>query len=209
MTSTPAVWIDGDPLMEAIAAAVYEQCGTDPMSSIVVDDPRNIAAVAATVARQVFDATTAAAAPEPKTPTEEQIVREHVTTVHLIGEQLTAVESYLWERLADIRTTKAADEAKPTPNGQTPAGAARCNTAVLGDLGASNSQHAPHNWEPQPGMTPVRCPGTTGRATEKPATDLYVNGVCPFGENHATGAGCINPMGHTGPHYVTPGDVDG
>ncbi|MFE3678776.1 hypothetical protein [Streptomyces griseus] len=50
----PAVWGDGDPLMEAVAAAVYEQCGTDPVSSVVVDDPRTIAAVAATVARQLL-----------------------------------------------------------------------------------------------------------------------------------------------------------
>ncbi|MGW1440310.1 hypothetical protein ACWD7M_34320 [Streptomyces griseus] len=53
----PAVWADGDPLMEAIAAGVYEQCGTDPVSSIVVDDPRNIAAVAAAVARQLLGTT--------------------------------------------------------------------------------------------------------------------------------------------------------
>jgi hypothetical protein len=45
-----AAWVDGDPLMEAIAAAVWEQCRTDYPSS-VVDDPRNIAAVAASVAR--------------------------------------------------------------------------------------------------------------------------------------------------------------
>lgn len=50
-------WVDGDPLMEAMAAAVYEQCGTDAVSSIVVDDPRNIAAVAATVARQLLGTT--------------------------------------------------------------------------------------------------------------------------------------------------------
>lgn len=42
----PAVWIDGDPLMEAIASAVWEHCRTEHPSS-VVDDPRNIAAVAA------------------------------------------------------------------------------------------------------------------------------------------------------------------
>ncbi|MFE3488317.1 hypothetical protein [Streptomyces griseus] len=55
----PAVWVDGDPLMEAMAAGVYEQCGTDPVSSVVVDDPRNIAAVAAAVARQLLGTTVA------------------------------------------------------------------------------------------------------------------------------------------------------
>ncbi|MEV6074953.1 hypothetical protein AB0L80_07580 [Streptomyces sp. NPDC052069] len=57
--TTPAVWSDGDPLMEAVASAVWEQCRTE--NSIVVDDPRNIAAVAATVARQLLGTTTAAA----------------------------------------------------------------------------------------------------------------------------------------------------
>ncbi|WP_327335090.1 hypothetical protein [Streptomyces anulatus] len=60
----PAVWSDGDPLMEAVASAVWEQCRTE--NSIVVDDPRNIAAVAATVARQLLGTTTSegpAAAP--------------------------------------------------------------------------------------------------------------------------------------------------
>ncbi|MFB8182572.1 hypothetical protein ACFC8N_42615 [Streptomyces sp. NPDC055966] len=44
-----AVWIDGDPLMEAIAHAVWEGCGTDECASVTVDDPRNIAAVVAAV----------------------------------------------------------------------------------------------------------------------------------------------------------------
>ncbi|MFF4136214.1 hypothetical protein ACFY1B_32725 [Streptomyces mirabilis] len=47
----PAVWTDGDPLMEAIALAVWEHCTRDGYNT-VVDDPRNIAAVAASVARQ-------------------------------------------------------------------------------------------------------------------------------------------------------------
>ncbi|MFF0729297.1 MazG-like family protein [Streptomyces sp. NPDC004134] len=42
----PAAWIDGDPLMEAIALAVYERCATGD-GGIVHDDPRNIAAAAA------------------------------------------------------------------------------------------------------------------------------------------------------------------
>lgn len=49
-TTMNAVWVDGDPLMEAIAAAIWEHCNTEGTSS-VNDDPRNIAAVAATVAR--------------------------------------------------------------------------------------------------------------------------------------------------------------
>jgi hypothetical protein len=51
----PAAWVDGDPLMEAIAAAVWEHCETDGLS-LVVDDPRNIAATAAAVARTLSSA---------------------------------------------------------------------------------------------------------------------------------------------------------
>jgi hypothetical protein len=43
--TAPAVWIDGHPQLEAIAAAVWEQCRTED-SSLVVDDPRNIAVAA-------------------------------------------------------------------------------------------------------------------------------------------------------------------
>ncbi|MFF3657678.1 hypothetical protein [Streptomyces olivochromogenes] len=57
-----AAWRDGEPLMEAIATAVYEQCTTEPCVGLVVDDPRNIAAVAATVARQML--TSASVTPE-------------------------------------------------------------------------------------------------------------------------------------------------
>ncbi|MFJ9374407.1 hypothetical protein [Streptomyces sp. NPDC101455] len=35
--------------------------------------------------------------------TEEQIVRNHVTTLHLIGDQLSQVESWMWEHLAYVR----------------------------------------------------------------------------------------------------------
>lgn len=55
------VWVDGDPLMEATACAVWERCRTE--NSIVVDDPRNIAAVAATVARQLLGTSAVAAEP--------------------------------------------------------------------------------------------------------------------------------------------------
>ncbi|MFJ3590120.1 hypothetical protein ACIQUY_31870 [Streptomyces sp. NPDC090231] len=55
--TTPAVWSEGDPLMEAMAAAVYEQCARHPEQPLTVDDPRTIAAVAATVARLVLGTT--------------------------------------------------------------------------------------------------------------------------------------------------------
>ncbi|WP_328336799.1 hypothetical protein [Streptomyces violaceus] len=36
-------------------------------------------------------------------PSPDKIVSEHVTTLHLIGEQLAQVESWMWEHLADVR----------------------------------------------------------------------------------------------------------
>ena len=46
----PGAWEDGDLLMEPIAAAVWEHCNPQD-TSVVLDDPRNIAATAAAVAR--------------------------------------------------------------------------------------------------------------------------------------------------------------
>lgn len=50
MNVPPPAWIDGHPLMEAIAAAVYEHCTTGD-GGTVHDDPRNIAAAAVTALR--------------------------------------------------------------------------------------------------------------------------------------------------------------
>ncbi|MFM9589836.1 hypothetical protein ACKI1J_15065 [Streptomyces scabiei] len=49
----PAVWSDGDPLMQAIAAAVWERCARDDadMPQLTLDDPRTIAAAAAHAVR--------------------------------------------------------------------------------------------------------------------------------------------------------------
>jgi hypothetical protein len=41
----------------------------------------------------------------------EKTVREHVTTLHLIGEQLSQIESWFWQHLADVR--EAATPAGP------------------------------------------------------------------------------------------------
>ncbi|MFJ8727708.1 hypothetical protein [Streptomyces sp. NPDC093269] len=49
---TPAVWIDGDPLMEAIAEAAWNRCERGG-NSTVFDDPRNIAAAVANAARAI------------------------------------------------------------------------------------------------------------------------------------------------------------
>ncbi|MFK0140673.1 nucleoside triphosphate pyrophosphohydrolase [Streptomyces murinus] len=40
-------------------------------------------------------------------PSEEQLVRDHVMTLHLIGGQLTEIEGWMWQRLADVREAEA------------------------------------------------------------------------------------------------------
>ncbi|MEV5236443.1 hypothetical protein [Streptomyces pseudogriseolus] len=39
----------------------------------------------------------------PAEPTAEEIARTHVTSLHMIGEQLSTIESWFWEHLADVR----------------------------------------------------------------------------------------------------------
>lgn len=36
-------------------------------------------------------------------------------------------------------------------------------------------------------------------------TGLLQVELCPFGEDEATGAGCIRAAGHEGLHYIVPG----
>jgi hypothetical protein len=60
-----ARWDDNDPLMEAIALAIWEQCARQDYRT-VMDDPRNIAAVAATVARAALQPDTTANVDHPR-----------------------------------------------------------------------------------------------------------------------------------------------
>lgn len=60
-TETPAVWIDGHPQLEAIAAAVWERCGRSD-SGLVIDDPRNIAVAALAALAAVLSASAGRAA---------------------------------------------------------------------------------------------------------------------------------------------------
>src|SRR5690606_27122000 len=49
--AAPAVWVDGHPLLEAIAAAVWEQCRRSDSGTCLDDDPRNIAVAALSAVR--------------------------------------------------------------------------------------------------------------------------------------------------------------
>ncbi|MFF9287565.1 hypothetical protein [Streptomyces griseosporeus] len=131
---TRPAWVDGDPLMEAIASAVWEQCAQHD-SGLVVDDPRNIAAVAATVARAAAAPTTdraavtppldethglsvqhadalwdAVAIPGPRKPTFMEQYERVCRTVARILEELTPAEEPTTDRAAALR--EAADEAE-------------------------------------------------------------------------------------------------
>jgi hypothetical protein len=49
---TPRItWQDGDPYLEAIAAAAWEHCEKQHGSGLIIDDPRNIAEAVAATAR--------------------------------------------------------------------------------------------------------------------------------------------------------------
>lgn len=61
--AVPGAWVDGDELMEAIAAEVWEHCAGEG-TSLVVDDPRNIAGTAAAVARRMLAAPVSSAVPD-------------------------------------------------------------------------------------------------------------------------------------------------
>src|SRR5690606_8290441 len=61
--TTPPAWVDGHPQLEAIAAAVWEQCGRSDNGACVDDDPRNIAVAALSAVRHTADAPDAGAAP--------------------------------------------------------------------------------------------------------------------------------------------------
>ena len=104
--------IDRAALMREEAARIRAHC-PDHLDSDSVPGAWMVChcAVADDLLRRVADETPQQ--PEAEEPTEEQIVREHVTTVHLIGEQLTAVESWMWERLAEIRAAAPAVVAQP------------------------------------------------------------------------------------------------
>lgn len=186
MTTTPdtaAVWSDGDPLMEALAAAVYEQCGTDPVSSIVVDDPRNIAAVAATVARQVLGTVTAppeteaAPCPSPEThnwgcgcPTDEAPAAQRAEAEHVLHDALTEGTAHAQVRQHIIdryRAAVIAEHAHATP--PAPAVTEEAHVVAYRDPTNSRVLLCREHGEQWQGVVPVT------------SEDLPDGGICTFG----------------------------
>lgn len=90
--------------------------------------------------------------------TPEKTVREHVMTLHLIGEQLSQVENWMWQHLADVRATASA---APTPRRAVP-----LSTPCL------HCSH-PYNWHASRGACEFgnetnRCGCTTFLPGERP-----------------------------------------
>lgn len=103
----PAIWSDTDPLMQAIAAAVYEQCETHPELSLTVDDPRTIAAVAATVARRILGTTEQA-------DTETAPVVDRATVrIAVLGEAADLFDAFDLRAEADTLRRLAAEAQQP------------------------------------------------------------------------------------------------
>ncbi|MFD9151580.1 hypothetical protein ACFWDF_30810 [Streptomyces diastaticus] len=103
----PAVWVDGHPQLEAIAAAVWEQCDRSDSGLCVEDDPRSIA-VAALAAVHSAPATPAA------------VLREAADRLDRLGLRDLATQEL--RRLADEAETGGSSAAAP---------AAQCTAGLL------------------------------------------------------------------------------
>jgi hypothetical protein len=78
--AAPAVWIDDHPQLEAIAAAVWDRCRTEG-TSLVVDDPRNIAVAAYTAAFEATVSSKAAPKADSKGATGQAALRDRIRRV--------------------------------------------------------------------------------------------------------------------------------
>jgi hypothetical protein len=107
----PAVWIDGDPLMEAIAAAVWERCERSD-SGLVIDDPRNIAAAAAAVVSSVGQAPATDRTAELTAAIYDALV-DFQRTAQLASLQHAQIRQHLAEHLAGALALRMGIE--PTP----------------------------------------------------------------------------------------------
>lgn len=150
----PVPWVDGDPLMEAIAAAVYEHCDTGD-GGIVHDDPRNIAAAATAAVRAQAPADRAAV--------------DRVRTLHtsdMNGECMHCAHSY-----DPCPTIRALDDAGSAVVDRVAAetGCAHCGKPVRRITGTLSAW-----WVHDPGGHTICHPqqaATSTRATPSPAVE--------------------------------------
>ncbi|WP_172387693.1 ATP-binding protein [Streptomyces sp. MNP-20] len=109
----PVIWDARDPLMAAIAQAVWTHCTSDGHST-VVDDPRNIAAAAAQPARTVLARTKADQAPQ-TAPSRRLSPQEHDAAWHTIKSAVREPRSDPARVLADLLHALGIDAPKHTP----------------------------------------------------------------------------------------------
>ncbi|WTC56868.1 hypothetical protein OH715_16980 [Streptomyces cellulosae] len=106
-------------------------------------------------------------------PTAEDIARAHVTSLHLIGEQLATIESWFWEHLADVRDAGARQDQTAT---ETPHTCDNCD-GIDPDTCFNN-----------PNRPPEQCPAAEfedyGQQCQKPAG----HNLHSFEEQPAAGA---------------------
>ncbi|MFF2228986.1 hypothetical protein ACFVV7_37370, partial [Streptomyces globisporus] len=212
-----AVWVDGDPLMEAMAAAVYEQCDKHPEVSVTIDDPRTIAAVAATVARQLLGTSVAEGAstePEPDAGLRDRIaaaIRAESSraddlaladaVMPVVTDRLRRNWGEMRDRVAELETEaqRLVDAAPPAPADRAAHYREAANgLAALGPL--DNLVSAPAAWTEA--IETLRC------MADQIAEDEAAAGVQPpISEEDAPVCGdqydestCQLDPGHTGSH---------
>lgn len=140
-----AVWVDGDPLMEAIAAAVWEQCGRSDSGSCVEDDPRTIAAVAAAVS-----------VPPPATRADDLRWAAELVAADTAHIRYGSATDYANRHAALLR--RAADDAQgPCVAGEQQNETPEAEAEFAGTQPCGHDDyHDGHEWADRPG---VWCPG--------------------------------------------------
>jgi hypothetical protein len=113
--AVPGGWVDGDELMEAIAAAVWEHCSIEGTASLVVDDPRNIAGTAAAVARRLLAAPVAV----PSAPADRAAIYREVADRLAADAEQGAKEGFtrIYRRSAARQVREWAGEAQQPETG--------------------------------------------------------------------------------------------
>jgi hypothetical protein len=150
-----AVWADGDPLMEVIAAAVWERCARDDadMPQLVRDDPRTIAAFAAAVVRAHAALSSAPADPLALLGAAELEEKPDLNVTRLTGDALNADEEVEPATPPAVLRVYIAGPYSTDPQACT-AAAIAAGTAILDAGHAPLVPHLAHYWETLYGPRP-------------------------------------------------------
>lgn len=155
-----AVWTDGDPLMEVIAATIWKRCARDSedMPQLVCDDPRTIAAFAAAVARAHADV----ALPPAADRAAVERVRAVLETEAVVGRSALEYRGLIVSALMGAEAQQ-----QPEPESE---GCAHCGKTIRCITGTLTRW-----WVHEPGGHTVCFPehaAASTRATPKPAVPV-------------------------------------